>query len=944
MKGLPLRRLALIASVLFGAAIGGVMWTPACGWKLVEDRIYRVGWDPDPPFQVVGADGQPTGMAIELLREAAKRRGIRIEWVRQPGGADAALRDRKVDLWPLITILPERSSYAHITEPYLETEHCFLVHAESPYREVQDLAGALISYHNLRVNERNVRLVLPSATFLANPDTRTTIEKVCEHSADAAFVDEYTAVSALLSGLSCSGHEMRLIDAPQVTPRLGVGSTFAASAAADAIRKEIGKIAGEGRLPKDLSRWSYFSRRNLESMQLLREAKWRQEMLAGMVLALIGGIVSVGWLTARMVRQERRASKAESDLDATQRSYRLLTEQAPEGVFLADKDGKFLLVNVRLCEMLGYTNEEMRELTLLDTYPRSEREPAGEGLGRIACGTSTRLERYMQRKDGTGIPVEESIVRLEDGSAQGIVRDITERRRIETALRESEERFRNLADSAPVMMWVSGPDKVITFFNKTWLKFVGRRLDQELNNRWVESVHPDDLKACFTAYSSAFDARANFQAECRLRRADGEYRWVLCTGVPRFAPDGAFAGYVGSDIDITDLKRAQEQDSARQRLESVGVLAGGIAHDFNNLLGGILANSELALAELPAHSPASGPVEAIKEVADRAAEIVRQMMAYAGQENPVLEPVDVSHLVGEMIALLQVSISKTAILKIDLPGNLPAVSANPSHIRQVVMNLITNASEAIGEKGGVITVATSVARLDGSSFALPKGDYVRLEISDTGSGMTEEICARIFDPYFTTKFAGRGWGLAAVQGIVRGHGGTINVTSRPHQGSRFEVLLPCISEAPQDCHDIATPAATAESTSFCRTALLVEDEDHLRFATSTMLRKQGLTVIEADNGLEAVDLFQANHRAIDVVLLDLTLPGISGRAVLEELRRIQPDVKVIITSAYSQDHALGCIAGQPCRYIRKPYRLSGLLDLFREICSGQKEMSKGAAE
>src|SRR6185295_5924956 len=142
-------------------------WTRPGSWKLVEDRVYRVGWAPDPPFQAAGADGQPTGMAIELVREAAKRRGIRLEWVRQPGGADAALRDRRVDLWPLIAILPERSAYAHITEPYLETEHCFLVHAESPYKEVQDLAGALISYHNLRVNERNVRLALPSATLLA---------------------------------------------------------------------------------------------------------------------------------------------------------------------------------------------------------------------------------------------------------------------------------------------------------------------------------------------------------------------------------------------------------------------------------------------------------------------------------------------------------------------------------------------------------------------------------------------------------------------------------------------------------------------------------------------------------------------------------------------------------------------------------------------------------
>jgi ABC-type amino acid transport substrate-binding protein len=175
-----------------------------------ENRVYRIGWDPDPPFQATGPDGRATGLAIELVREAASRRGIRLDWVRQGGGADAALKDQKVDLWPLLTLVPERRRYVHITEPYLETEHCFLVRAESGFTEKESLAGALISFHDLRINRINLNLALPGARLLATRGTEAAIESVCQRRADAAFVDEYTAFSAILSGLTCGGQDLLL--------------------------------------------------------------------------------------------------------------------------------------------------------------------------------------------------------------------------------------------------------------------------------------------------------------------------------------------------------------------------------------------------------------------------------------------------------------------------------------------------------------------------------------------------------------------------------------------------------------------------------------------------------------------------------------------------------------------------------------------------------------
>jgi PAS domain S-box-containing protein len=487
------------------------------------------------------------------------------------------------------------------------------------------------------------------------------------------------------------------------------------------------------------------------------------------------------------------------------------------------------------------------------------------------------------------------------------------------------------------MIWVAGTDKVLNFFNKTWLDFVGRTMEQELNNGWAEGVHPDDLDRCFTSYSAAFDARETFYIEARLRRADGEYRWVLCTGVPRFAPDGVFAGYIGSDVDITDLKRAQEEALSRQKLESLGLLAGGIAHDFNNLLGSILTTSELVLSELPGGSPAIGGVQAIKSVADRGAGIVRQMMSYAGQENPAFEAVDVGKLVDEMIRLLKVSISKGATLRVELAEDLPTVQANAAQLRQVLMNLVINASEALGEKEGVITV--TLAKVHSGADC----DRIRLEVSDTGCGMTEETQAKMFDPFFSTKFAGRGLGLAAVQGIVRSHGGALSVESAPGRGSRIEILLPCASDPARALGAAPETARSGHGVSLAGTVLLVEDEEMLRRAVSRMLRKKGLHVIEAGDGKSAVDLFRATAWSVDVVLLDMTLPGLSGREVLAEIRGVRPDLQVIVTSAYSKDHALESMsAEQPWLYIRKPYQFGDLMELLRKTGLGRQGMTSHA--
>jgi PAS domain S-box-containing protein len=388
--------------------------------------------------------------------------------------------------------------------------------------------------------------------------------------------------------------------------------------------------------------------------------------------------------------------------------------------------------------------------------------------------------------------------------------ELAERRHAELALRESEERFRTLADRAPVGIWLTGPDGRLTFCNKRALTYTGGQTDAD----WRAVIHPDDLESVQARYRAAVNVRRSFRIDCRVRRANGEYRWILNTGIPHVV-NGVCSGHIGTSLDITDLKRSHERAAAAQKMESLGALAAGMAHDFNNLIGSIFTASDLALSEIPEDSPARENIDRINTVATRAAEIVNLLIAYAGGHGVELEDVDLSAIVKETAMLLKGSISRKAEVSLDLAQDLPAVRVNPTQLRQIVLNLMMNASESLAQKEGVVSIATGLVTL-GSKIAvrngdLPEGRYCRLLVSDTGCGMTPEALARIFDPFYTTKFIGRGLGLAVVQGILKSIGGSVRAWSTPGMGSTFEVLLP--SAAQQDTAETARAAEASWTVS-----------------------------------------------------------------------------------------------------------------------------------
>ena len=559
---------------------------------------------------------------------------------------------------------------------------------------------------------------------------------------------------------------------------------------------------------------------------------------------------------------------------------------------------------------------------------------------------SYKAEYRVFHSSGKIVWVQQSARALFDSTGRmvrliGITGDITERKQAEEALRESEERFRRVFEEGPLGLALVGKDYRFVKVNNSFCRMVGYSESELLQMTFAEITHPDDLQADVDLAERLFKGEIPFfQLQKRYLKKNGEIIWIRLTASILRDQEGEPVHGLGMIEDITEFKRIQEEALARQKLESLGILASGVAHDFNNLLGGILAEAECVEANL---SEGSSPIEElgrIKKGVIRGAQIVRQLLIYAGQDQASqVEPVELSQLVEEMLDLLKISISKHAVLKTNLDKSLPAVWCSASQIRQVLMNLVINASEAIGEKEGVIQVATSRVNVGQDLQAynvakLPPGEYLRLHVSDTGCGVTEEMRAKIFDPFFTTKFAGRGLGLAFVQGFVRDHGGVVNVESGPGQGATFQILLPCNSEKGLDGRAVLTFAGAERSVARSVTILVVEDEDLLRVAVSKLLRKKGLTVLEASDGSAAIDLIRARADELDVVLLDVTLPGPSSREILEQAVRIRPEIKVILTSAYSREAVSASFAELPAEhFIRKPFQFAELMSLLEDTLS-----------
>ena len=513
---------------------------------------------------------------------------------------------------------------------------------------------------------------------------------------------------------------------------------------------------------------------------------------------------------------------------------------------------------------------------------------------------------------------------------------LVERRAADPRLAEelAELRGYKAAMDAHAIVAVTDLQGRITYANDMFCA-ISRYSREELlgrDHRIINSGHHP--KAFFADLWRTILAGQVWKGEIQNRAKDGTCYWVDTTVVPLPGADGKPRQFVAIRADITQRKLGEEALRLSQKLESLGVLAGGIAHDFNNLLTSILGNCNLGSMVLPPESPALPYLDQIEKATMRAADLSRQMLAYAGKGKVAIGRVDMNRLVHEMTELLSVSLSKKALIRYDLAPVLPEIMADPTQMQQVVMNLVTNASEAIPEGvNGSITLRTGELMVERTYITvtslpvgLSSGRYVTLEVSDTGCGMTPEVIARIFDPFFTTKFTGRGLGLSALLGIVRSHGGGLKVYSEPGKGTSMKVFLPAADPVGREGAP-ATPAPWRGRGSL----LVVDDETDARAVARAMGTHLGFHVIEASDGEEAVAIFQRRKGEFTLVLMDLTMPRMDGREAFLRMREIDPTVPVVLTSGFSENDAVSDFAGRGLAgFLPKPYQRSQFEAVLRQ--------------
>jgi PAS domain S-box-containing protein len=631
------------------------------------------------------------------------------------------------------------------------------------------------------------------------------------------------------------------------------------------------------------------------------------------------------------------------------RNLAAIVESIGDAVVSARLDGRILSWNRGAERLFGYSEEEALSMTFPDLSPPAVRAEGRELVQRVVAGEHVVVhDTVRMTKAGLEVPVSITLSPLFAGGDMpigiaAVVRDISERLQAQRSLKAANRLLTSIIESAGEGIFVKDAELRYQLINRRAARMMG------LEPEAIIGKTDDDLAAPWvTSSTRALDAKV-----LRERRGHSEERtfvgpdetdhWVVETKTPLFDAENVaeVSGIVGVVRDVTAQRQAAEERQALeaqmlkvQKLESLGLLAGGIAHDFNNLLVAILGNADLAAMELPKASPVQEDLAAIITASRRASELCRQLLAYAGRGRFVIKRMELSGAVQEISALLGLSLSKQAILQLDLAESPVLVEVDVTQLRQVIMNLITNASEAIGDDRGVIRVTTGAARVDRayleSCVGVPEiaeGTYAYVEVSDTGVGMSRDTIDKIFDPFFTSKFTGRGLGLAAVLGIVRGHDGAIRVYSEPGEGSSFKVLLPVVGAAAEaTCDDAPALLETGKGA-----VLVIDDDSSVLHFASRALKRAGYEPITAGSGEEGVERYRAEGTRVVAVLLDMTMPGMDGRATFSELRKLDAGVRVVLSSGFNEQETTSKLAGRGLAgFLPKPYSVQDLMACLRE--------------
>jgi len=657
--------------------------------------------------------------------------------------------------------------------------------------------------------------------------------------------------------------------------------------------------------------------------------------------------------------QQRIEEKTEALHEVTN-WFELTVQHAMDAIIRIDQQGAIQSWNPMAEQMFGYsetqaTGQPIEDLLmpahLSDEHMKQFYRHLKQGEGELL---NVRIESRAQCKDGSELPVEFVSSAVRKGDTLTLImtiRDISDRKAVERALTDSyadleilvAQRTRELRDLATIIevtvnfVGIANLHGQILYINPAGRKMVGLTRDAVLDTMSFADFH--DSETCQRLAEDIIPKTIEqgiYEEQFDFIDRDGNTIPTACTIMSLPNEQGLPDRTAVIARDLRDEIALQRQVEHGQRLESLGVLAGGIAHDFNNILTAILGNA--ALAELKVDQPqeTSKYLHSIVKSSERAAVLCKQMLAYSGKGKFIVKPLNLSNMVEDITKLLKVSIARNVTINIKLAEQLPAVDIDEAQIQQVIMNLVINASDAIGDSDGTITIETGVMHTDHSSWRtsfmqddLPQGHYVFLEVTDDGCGMDDKVLQHIFDPFFTTKFTGRGLGLSAVLGIIRGHQGTLKVDSKPGFGTSFRMLLPISQQAAMT--DELSTNGDEKTWRSNGTILIIDDEDAILEIASIMIEEIGLKAMTAKDGIKGVETYRKHQSEIIAVLLDMTMPKMDGQECFRQLHEINKEVIVILSSGYNEQDAISNFTHQGLAgFIQKPYRIEALEQVIRE--------------
>jgi PAS domain S-box-containing protein len=806
----------------------GMYWTYSRRSGPAPRRTYRIGFEENPPYHFRRPDGGVGGIAYDVISEAARRVGLRLDWVECPESSEAALRSGRVDLWPLVTDLPERRRFLYISQPWMQTDHFFVV------RDGQRLPDAgttgRLAHGRLRIHARLLREHFPHAEPVSLLNPVEVVREVCVGRVIAGLLGAPQAMDVLRARPpECANVQLKLSALPAMRFKQGVGSTFQARPAADELRDAIATLAREGTLAGILIHYSFFS------------------------------------------------------LDETSATY---------DVLVAEERAKWL--------------------------------SWGVGVLALALAFTVWLSRSLYKAR-----------RLAEAANAVKQEFIT---RYATAARATNDVIWDLDPVTGQIFWHEGADALFGYADQ----------DVGPDVAWRhEHIHPADRnRVAASLRRTLAQGEHKWSEEYRFRCADGTHAHVVDRAYVIYDQSNRPVRVIGAMMDMTPLRRLEQRLVQSERLEAVGRLAGGVAHDFNNLLTAILGYaSALKGSRVEDAAIRAQDLEQIEHAANRAADLTQQLLAFSRRQLLQPELLHLDKVLAEVDNLVRRLIGEHIAIQVKRVPDLGCVQADKGQLTQVILNLCINARDAMPH-GGTLEIETANVDLDSmqaTQVGVAAGRYVLLAVTDTGEGMDAETQQRIFEPFFTTKPMGQGTGLglATVYGIVKQSGGSISVDSDVGRGSTFRVYLPRTERS--ESAIVERPAVVARDRGM-ETVLTVEDDVAVRDIVARTLAEAGYTVLTAQNPEEALQISRAQRRVIHLVLTDVVMPGMDGTQLVERLKDLHPEAKVLYMSGYADNVVtLQGVLAQGHAFLAKPFTPNVLRRRVRQVLDNQDEAGRARA-